>query len=61
MLPYVVPKGVSSDWILSGQRNTTGDDEDEDEVGEVGVVDEVVTGHSEAEGRGETMQVIWLL
>lgn len=35
------------DWILSSQGNTTEDDEDEDEVGEVGVMDEVVAGDSQ--------------
>lgn len=46
---YNVPERVGFDGILSSQRNTAEDDEDEDEVGEVGVVDEVVTGDSQAE------------
>ena len=37
------------DWILSSQGNTTEDDEDEDEVGEVRVMDEVVAGDSQTE------------
>lgn len=45
--PYYVPERMGFDWILSGQRNTTEDDEDEDEVGEVGVMDEVVAGDSQ--------------
>lgn len=41
------------DGILSSQRNTAEDDEDEDEVGEVGVVDEVVAGNSQTENERE--------
>lgn len=37
------------DWILSSQGYTTEDDEDENEVGEVGVMDEVVAGNSQTE------------
>lgn len=44
--PYNVPERVGFDGILSSQRNTAEDDEDEDEVGEVRVVDEVVAGDS---------------
>lgn len=44
--PYNVPEWVGFDGILSSQWNTTEDDEDEDEVGEVGVVNEVVAGDS---------------
>lgn len=35
--------------ILSSQRNTAEDDEDEDEVGEVGVMDEVMAGDTQTE------------
>lgn len=41
------------DWILSSQGNTAEDDEDEDEVGEVGVMDEVVAGNSQTENGRE--------
>lgn len=44
--PYSVPEWVGFNGILSSQWNTTEDDEDEDEVGEVGVMDEVVAGDS---------------
>lgn len=47
--PYNVPEWVGFDWILSSQGDTTEDDEDEDEIGEVGVMDEVVAGHSQTE------------
>lgn len=40
------------DWILGSERNATEDDEDEDEVSEVGVMNEVVAGDSQAEGKG---------
>lgn len=51
---YNVPEGVRFDGVLSGQRDAAEDDEDEDEVGEVGVMDEVVTGDSQA-GNSEEM------
>lgn len=35
-------------WVLSSQRETTKDDEEEDEVGKVRIVNEVVTSDSEA-------------
>lgn len=41
------------DWILSSQGNTTEDDEDEDEVGEVWVMDEIVAGNSQTENGKE--------
>lgn len=41
------------DWILSSQGNTAEDDEDENEVGEVGVMDEVVAGDSQTENGKE--------
>lgn len=41
------------DRILSSQGNATEDDEDEDEVGEVGVMDEVVAGNSQTENGKE--------
>lgn len=44
--PYGVPEWVGFDGILSSQWNTAEDDEDENEVGEVGVMDEVVASHS---------------
>lgn len=44
--PYNVPEGVGFDGVLSSQWNATEDDENEDEVGEVGVVNEVVAGDS---------------
>lgn len=50
---YYVPERVGFDWILSSQGNTTEDDEDEDEVGEVGVMDEVVAGNSQTENGKE--------
>lgn len=40
--PYDVPEGVRLDGVLSSQRDAAEDDEDEDEVGEVGMMDEVV-------------------
>lgn len=43
---YDVPEGVRFDWILSSQRDAAEDDEDEDEVGEVGMMDEVVARNS---------------
>lgn len=46
---YYVPERVRFDWILGSQGNTTEDDEDEDEVGEVGVMDEVVAGNSQTD------------
>lgn len=46
---YYVSEWVGFDWILSSQGNTTEDDEDENEVGEVGVMDEVVAGNSQTE------------
>ncbi len=50
---YYVPEWVGFDWILSSQGNTAEDDEDEDEVGEVGVMDEVVAGNSQTENGRE--------
>lgn len=44
------------DWILSSQRDAAEDDEDEDEVSEVGVVDEVVAGDSQTENEREERQ-----
>lgn len=41
------------DWILSSQGNTTEDDEDEDEVGEVWMMDEIVAGNSQTENGKE--------
>lgn len=41
------------DRVLGSQRNTAEDDEDEDEVCEVGMVDEVVAGNSQAENERE--------
>lgn len=46
---YNVSERVRFDGILSGQRYATEDDEDEDEVGEVRVMDEVVAGDSQTE------------
>lgn len=46
---YYVSEWVRFDWILGSQRNTTEDDEDENEVGEVGVMDEAVAGNSQTE------------
>lgn len=43
---YDVPEGVRFDWVLSSQRDAAEDDEDEDEVGEVGMMDEVVACNS---------------
>lgn len=37
------------DWILGSQGNTTEDDEDENEVREVGMMDEIVAGDSQTE------------
>lgn len=49
------------DRILSSQRYTTEDDEDEDEVGEVRVMDEVVAGNSQTEnGRIRERREIYL-
>ena len=45
---YDVPEGVVPDWVLSSQWDATEDDEDEDEVGEVAVMNEVVAGYSQA-------------
>lgn len=53
---YYVSEGVGFDGILSSQRNTAEDDEDEDEVGEVGMVDEVVAGHPQTEKEREKRQ-----
>lgn len=53
---YYVSEGVGLDGVLSSQRNTAEDDEDEDEVGEVGMVDEVVAGHSQTENEREKWQ-----
>lgn len=39
---------MSFDWVLSSQWKTTEDDEEEDEVGKVRMVNEVVTSNSEA-------------
>lgn len=39
---------MSFDWVLSSQWETTKDDEEEDEVGKVRMVNEVVTCDSEA-------------
>lgn len=39
---------MSFDWVLSSQWETTKDDEEEDEVGKVRMVNEVVTRDSEA-------------
>lgn len=50
---YYVPERVGFNWILSSQGNTTEDDEDEDEVGEVGVMDEVVAGNSQTDNEKE--------
>lgn len=47
--PYDVSERVGFDGILSSQRDAAEDDEDEDEVGEVGVVNEVVAGNSQTE------------
>lgn len=60
MCTYDVPEGVVPDWVLSSQWDAAEDDEDENEVGEVVVMDEVVAGHSQAEGReeGRDRQVI---
>lgn len=46
------------DGILSSQGNTAEDDEDEDDVGEVGVMDEVVAGDSQTENGEETSALI---
>jgi len=44
---------VGFDWILGSQGDTAEDDEDEDEVGEVVVMDEVVAGDSQADNGRE--------
>lgn len=44
------------DWILSSQRDAAEDDEDEDEVSEVGMVDEAVAGDAQAEDEREKRQ-----
>lgn len=44
------------DGILSSQRDAAEDDEDEDEVSEVGMVDEVVAGDPQAENEQEKPQ-----
>lgn len=49
MTAYNISERMRFDWILCSQRNATEDDEDEDEVGEVGVMNEVVAGDSQAE------------
>ncbi len=38
---------MSFDWVFSSQRKTTEYDEDEDDVGEVMMMNEVVAGDSE--------------
>lgn len=43
---YDVSEGVRFDGILRSQRDAAEDDEDEDEVGEVGMMDEVVARDS---------------
>lgn len=48
------------DWILSSQGNATEDDEDENEVGEVGVMDEVVAGNSQTEDGKKKWNVLVL-
>lgn len=48
ILTYNVPDRMSFDWVLSSQWETTKDDEEEDEVGKVRMVNEVVTSDSEA-------------
>lgn len=50
-LTHVVPEGVGPDRILSSQWAAAEDDEDEDEVGEDVVVDQSVTGHTNAGDR----------
>lgn len=47
-LTYDIPDWMSFDGVLCSQREAAEDDEDEDEVGEVRMINEVVTGHSEA-------------
>lgn len=55
---YYVPEWVRFDWILSSQGNTTEDDEDEDEVGEVGVMDEVVACNSQTDNEKEKWIIV---
>lgn len=45
---YNVPKWMGFDWVLSCQWETTEDDEEEDEVGKVGMVNEIVASDPEA-------------
>lgn len=44
---YNIPDRMSFDWVFSGQWKTTQYDEDEDDVGEVMMMNEVVAGNSE--------------
>lgn len=46
-ITYNVPDWVSFDWIFSSQWKTTKYDEDEDDVGEVMMMNEVMAGDSE--------------
>lgn len=44
---YNIPDRMSFDWVFSSQWKTTEYDEDEDDVGEVMMMNEVVAGDSE--------------
>lgn len=39
-LSHLIPKGLGIDGVLSSQRHTAEEDEEQDEIGELGVVDD---------------------
>lgn len=51
---HVIPEGVRSDWIFSGQRAAAEDDEDQDQVGEDVMVDQSMASHADPSDREVT-------
>lgn len=58
-LSYNVPEWMGFDWILSSQRDTAEDDEDEDEVGKIRMMDEAMAGYTQTSvGRQKYRKII---
>lgn len=51
-LYHLIPHGVSPDGVLSGQGGTAEQDEEQDEVGEPGGIDNAVTQDTDPGGTG---------
>lgn len=59
---HLIPEGLSSDGILSCQWNAAQQDEEEDEVGEPGGIDNSVTQYTDSEeDRGRGIEAGWLI